>query len=299
MIVPLLEALATVPYSPQQVAGVTALVVAGFTSLVAILFLAVVMMIKCYQASRQGGGFLQQTHVAPYFVSLLAANLIQSIGSVLNMEWLQQGGTIFEPSCVVQGIAKNIGNVGTSFWSLIIAFHAFDLLFLRRKQHKLTLWATIIATWVFTLCVDSFGSIFLQNEADGPFFGVSGYWCWITSNYPRSRIFTEYMFMFVAAFLCAILHTVVFLRLRGNLSGEGWRNIRFRRIPRSERWVLKVARDEVDNRMFKVATQLMWYPLVYTLVIIPIAVARFVDFAGYDVPFWLTITADFFFNLNG
>jgi len=39
--------------------------------------------------------------------------------------------------------------------------------------------------------------------------------------------------------------------------------------------------------------------LVYTLVIIPIAVARFVDFAGYDVPFWLTITADFFFNLNG
>lgn len=39
--------------------------------------------------------------------------------------------------------------------------------------------------------------------------------------------------------------------------------------------------------------------LVYTICIIPIAVARFVDFSGNDVPFWLTIAADFLFNLNG
>ena len=138
----------------------------------------------------------------------------------------------------------------------------------------------------------------------------------------------------MSAFLCAVLHSLVFLRLRGNLSGEGWRSIRYRSIPRSERWALKLARDELDSRMYKVAAQLMWCvrsrvrppadaltrphtqvpgasappsaaaaltapQFVYTLLIIPIAVCRFVDFASQDVPFWLTIAADFVFNLNG
>jgi hypothetical protein len=66
------------------------------------------------------------------------------------------------------------------------------------------------------------------------------------------------MKMFVSAFFCAILYSIVFLRLRGNLSGEGWRSIRFRGIPRSERWLLTLARDEVDSNMYKVAMQLMW-----------------------------------------
>ena len=65
--------------------------------------------------------------------------------------------------------------------------------------------------------------------------------------------------MFVSAFFCAILHFIVFLRLRGNLSGDGWRNIRFRLIPYSERWVLMIARDEVDGKMYNVAMHLVWY----------------------------------------
>ncbi|KAF8522058.1 hypothetical protein JB92DRAFT_2889236 [Gautieria morchelliformis] len=62
--------------------------------------------------------------------------------------------------------------------------------------------------------------------------------------------------------------------------------LHFRRIPRSERWALKLARDEVDGKMYKVAMQLMWYEpllcgcLINTTLIIPIAVARFVDFSG-------------------
>ncbi|KAF8508543.1 hypothetical protein JB92DRAFT_2952335 [Gautieria morchelliformis] len=61
--------------------------------------------------------------------------------------------------------------------------------------------------------------------------------------------------------------------------------LHFRRIPRSERWALKLARDEVEGKMYKVAMQL----LINTTLIIPIAVARFVDFSGNFVPFWLTI----------
>ena len=58
----------------------------------------------------------------------------------------------------------------------VIAFHAFDVLFLRRKQKTLTLWVTIVGTWVFIFCVHLFGPVILQNKSQGPFFGVSGYW---------------------------------------------------------------------------------------------------------------------------
>jgi len=292
----ILEALTTVPYSNAQAHGIVALTIVGVVSFVSILVLGVVMATKAY---KYGGGILPQTHVAPYFTSLLIANFIQAIGSILNINWLIQGGTAYEPACVAQGAAKNIGNVGTALWSLILAFHLFDVLFLRRKQRQITLWATVMGTWIFIFCIDMFGPVFLQAPSQGPFFGVSGHWCWITSNYPRARVFLEYMFMFIAAFFCGIIHSIVFLRLRGNLSGDSWRNIRFRRIPSSDRWALKLARDEVDSKMYKVAMQLMWYPLIYTIGIIPIAVARFVEFSGHVVPFWLTISADFLFNLNG
>ncbi|KAF8500539.1 hypothetical protein JB92DRAFT_2816772, partial [Gautieria morchelliformis] len=298
----ILEAVATVPYTDAQAPGIIALAVVGIISFIAILVLAVVMMVKIYKSAKYGNRTLPQTHIGPYFASLFVANFIQSIGSILNIDWLIQWGTVYEPACVIQGSAKNIGNVGTALWSLIIAFHAFDVLFLRRKQKRTTLWATVIGTWIFIFCVDLFGPVILEKPAQGPFFGVSGNWCWITSNYPRARIFLEYMFMFISAFFCAIIHSIVFLRLRGNLGGNGWRNIHFRRIPRSERWALKISRDEVDGKMYKVAMQLMWYdpllcrcvvvsnvvyryPLIYTTLIIPIAVARFVDFSGNFVPF--------------
>ena len=55
------------------------------------------------KAYKYGGGILPQTHVAPYFTSLLIANFIQAIGSILNINWLIQGGTAYEPACVAQG----------------------------------------------------------------------------------------------------------------------------------------------------------------------------------------------------
>jgi hypothetical protein len=73
--------------------------------------------------------------------------------------------------CAVQIMRKLITR------AQIIAFHAFDVLFLRRKQREATLWVTIVGTWTFIFCVDMFGPVFLQNPDQGPFFGISGYWC--------------------------------------------------------------------------------------------------------------------------
>jgi hypothetical protein len=49
----------------------------------------------------------------------------------------------------------------------------------------------------------------------------------------------------------------------------------------------------------KVARQMLWYPVVYTILIVPIAGARFAAFAGKEVPYEVTIFADTVFMLSG
>lgn len=41
------------------------------------------------------------------------------------------------------------------------------------------------------------------------------------------------------------------------------------------------------------------YPVAYTILLLPVTIARFVMFSGRDVPFRATIFADFVFNLQG
>lgn len=41
------------------------------------------------------------------------------------------------------------------------------------------------------------------------------------------------------------------------------------------------------------------YPVAYTVLLLPVTIARFVMFSGRDVPFGATIFADFIFNLQG
>lgn len=41
------------------------------------------------------------------------------------------------------------------------------------------------------------------------------------------------------------------------------------------------------------------YPVAYTILLLPVTIARFVTFSGHDVPFRTTIFADFVFNLQG
>ena len=100
-----------------------ALLLVGLVSFISILGLALVMaasihsraipaaqhstfihpQVKAYQAAKHGSGILPRTHATAYFVSLLISNFIQSIGSILNLDWLLQWGTVYEPACVAQG----------------------------------------------------------------------------------------------------------------------------------------------------------------------------------------------------
>jgi hypothetical protein len=99
--------------------------------------------------------------------------------------------------------------------------------------------------------------------------------------------------MFTSAGLCFILYALVFLRIRGNISHENgqWRFSTKAYHPESG------TRSEQFART--IAKRMVWYPVAYTALLLPIAIARFVDWSGGRVPFEATIFCDCVFLLSG
>lgn len=60
-----------------------------------------------------------QSNFGLYFVSLLVANAIAAIGSVMNAHWVIERGVRVGGFCTAQGATKNIGNVATALWTLV------------------------------------------------------------------------------------------------------------------------------------------------------------------------------------
>jgi hypothetical protein len=142
----------------------------------------------------------------------------------------------------------------------IIAVHTFNLLFLRILVPRKVMWAALIGGWAAVITFILGGPAVLDVAHNGPFFAISGYWCWISGEYPVPRItsvlitsragpaYTDRLLtgqrglyggglrlcstlvsrltraqMFLSAFLCFVIYTLVFLRLRGHIYHDNGR----------------------------------------------------------------------------
>ncbi|KAH9949694.1 hypothetical protein B0H21DRAFT_875451 [Amylocystis lapponica] len=240
----------------------------------------------------------RHTHVVPYFISLLVANVIQGLAAVLGARWLVEGAIKAGPYCSVQGGLKNAGNVATAVWSFVMAVHVFLLVFLRLDTRHITCAVALAIGWLSIVLIACIGPLVIQTEAKGPYFGPSGYWCWITDSYPEEQIFLEYFIEFVSAGVSFFLYTAILLRVCGNLVViDGKWCLRF--VPRGEKWRLGISRDFTDSSMMRVAARMVWHPVAYSVLLLPVTLARFIAFSGHEVPFWATVVTDFIFNLQG
>ncbi|KAI0065276.1 hypothetical protein BV25DRAFT_1913882 [Artomyces pyxidatus] len=285
--------LSGVQYSAFDNAFITAIVVASFISALSVL------MIFLIQTLRPTTHLGDHTHILALFGSLLLSNLWQAVGTILNTQWVIDGGVTYGSVCRVQGGIKQTGNVGAAFWSFMLSLHAFRLLFLRHKFTQRGKWLTLGLGWAAILLIVLIGPFAIQNKDHGPYFGPSGFWCWITDEYPAAQTFLEYFFEWVSAFLSSLLYSVVLLRVRGNLVRGTTGKWALRWVQRGESWQLSIGRDYLDSSMIHVATIIVWYPVAYTVLITPITAARFAGYAGLHVPQGFTFTADLIFGLGG
>ncbi|KAJ7314237.1 hypothetical protein DFH08DRAFT_895814 [Mycena albidolilacea] len=289
------EWLIRMDYTTREVHGVTVLVVLSCVSLTAVVGLLLAISLSAFNtrswSTDKYPHLFVRTHVAAYFISLLFSDLIQATGSILNVRWIRDMAVEVGDVCTLQGVLKQTADVATAFWTLVIAIHTFCLLVLQLKPSRFTFLATLIGGWSGICAIVIAGPTIQNTPRHGPFYGISGYWCWISPEYPTSRITLDYLFMFMAATFSFVLYTLIFLRLRGNIIIEG-RRITFRRTGMA--W-----RGSNDNHALIIAKQMLLYPVAYTIIILPIAASRFSSFAGLDVPFEVTIFTAAVFLLSG
>ena len=267
-----------------------------------------------------------RTQVAIYFVSLLICNLFQAIGGLFSIAWIVEDHVYAGAACTAQAILKQMGSVckvlffaqksqyshltcsqiGAAIFSFVIGAHTFSLLFLGRKYSDRTCYITLFASWGLLLlesCIENF--VLAQPKEGRPFYGVAGYWCWITEMYPIERFTTAYLFMFVSAVFSFILYSLVFFRLRGNISLSAGNRFSFHRRPKvitgrtSDGTYIATDDRRVESHLTALAKPMLWYPIAYTILVLPMAACRFTTFTSKSVPFAATIFTASLFMLHG
>jgi hypothetical protein len=103
-----------------------------------------------------------------------------------------------------------------------------------------------------------------------------------------------------------ILYVPVFFRLRGNISVEGYKISFHRRIPSDVRFSrmrdgsLVVRGDgRGESYLDTVARHMLWYPVVYTFLILPTSASRLSTFSGKKPPFATAMLTSSVFMLHG
>ena len=186
----------------------------------------------------------------------------------------------------------------------------FSLLFLGHHWSNLTSNIVLIVSWALLLLELSIENFVLADPEKGPYYGIttSGYWCWISPKYLIERYTTDYLFMTASATFSLILYSLVFFRLRGNISVLAGYKISFHR--RSKVSNVRFARTgdgafvvtddpRIECYVTTVAKHMLWYPIAYTVLILPVAVSRLSTFHGRPVPFAATMFTAAVFMLHG
>ena len=203
-------------------------------------------------------------------------------------------------------MGTHASQVGSAIFCFAISAHTFSQLFLRHRWSNRTSYTVLLVAWSLLLlevCIEAF--VIAKPKEIGPYFGVAGFWCWITPAYPIPRYATSYLLMLISAGLSFILYFLVFFRLRGNITVSAGYKIEFHRRPkvrvgRTSNGTYIVTDDQrVESHLTRVAKHMLWYPVVFLVIVLPMASARFSTFNGASVPFSVTICVAGLFMLHG
>ncbi|KAI0047553.1 hypothetical protein FA95DRAFT_1492348, partial [Auriscalpium vulgare] len=275
-------------YTVSQSHGVITLIVASCFSLTAVIgLLAAIAMSAFNTRHAKSPNMFVRTNIVAFFISLLVADILQAVGSIMNAQWVRAQAVEAGTLCTAQGMIKHAADVSIAVWSFIIAVYTFLTLVAKMQlKRRLIMWCTLLGGWSAVAAIVIAGPATLNRNQYGPYYGISGEWCWITGEYKVQRIALDYLIMFMSALFSLFLYAVVFYRLRGKILA---------RPPSRIRPTEKERQTHFDSTLAK---QMLLY-FAYIITILPIAVARFTVWSGHDVPFDVTIFCDTIYLLFG
>ncbi|KII93803.1 hypothetical protein PLICRDRAFT_171510 [Plicaturopsis crispa FD-325 SS-3] len=258
----------TTSFSFGERLGLLFIVQTALLSMVSVVGMLLWLMYNAIAFRKQGSRKWSTTaDVHYYLLNLLVCDLVHTIG-----------------------ILKHIGDIGVALTSLVIGIDTFNVVVLRWTAPKQTALVVLGVMWLFISLV--VGLSYRIHQGEG-FYGDTQYWCWITDRFRAEQIVLDYLWIWIASFLNCIIYGILALVVNGFIGGGKLR------ISSSSTGGVIGRRDSARRGGRTVATQMLFYPAVYIITVLPIAVARFMHFGGHGVPFPATAFSDILYVSSG
>ncbi|KAH9002022.1 hypothetical protein EDB86DRAFT_2827471 [Lactarius hatsudake] len=209
-------------------------------------------------------------------LSIFAYDILQALGGIFDVRWAHDGIVTAGPYCTVQGIIQQSGELGVALFTLA------------------SLWKVGIGARHFAFGVVALASLFVAlwvgigNGIHKNFETPTPYWCWIGPEYNAERLGGEYVWIWIALFASVIMYIPLYFWTKGRLSVDPDKWYKFR---------LSESDDEYPQR--QAALGMLFYPLGYSLVVLPLSVVRWSLSSHKNVPSAAAFFAVSMFNLSG
>ncbi|KAH6984675.1 hypothetical protein BKA56DRAFT_480839 [Ilyonectria sp. MPI-CAGE-AT-0026] len=230
------------------------------------------------QAAQPNGAPVQHTPKHPnqfliLIVNLLLADMHQGVAFFLNVEWLRKNAVdVDSPTCFTQGLFVSLGDLSSSMFITAIAFHTYFAVVKRRRVRQKVLYLLIASIWVFVYAISFLPIAATRGGAEyGGFFVRAGSWCWMNRKYENLRLFTHYLWIFIALGVTSLLYILIFLSIR--------RQAQSKRSNKPDDDADSTNQLRLDHN-----PAFLIYPVIYVLCTLPLALGRIATMAGANVP---------------
>ncbi|KAJ5607137.1 hypothetical protein N7537_003756 [Penicillium hordei] len=245
--------------------GLIAIAVMAFLSLIAT---SVLLGFITYRLVFWRGSYARYIGYNQYIVliyNLVLADFQQSLAFIICLRWILidkiESGSA---GCFLQGLWLQIGDPGSGLFVLAIAFHTFLLVVWGRKMPYKYFVCFVVGVWAFVALM-----VVIPLAIHGAnVFVPSGAWCWINDEFETTRLWTHYIWIFVAEFGTVILYAVMYFQLRRQIAASA---------------ILGNSQLQSLKRLRRVVGYMTIYPIVYIILSLPLAAGRMATADG-DAP---------------
>jgi hypothetical protein len=212
--------------------------------------------------------------------NLVIADLQQSLAFLICIKWIAEDKIeASTAACFLQGFWLQIGDPASGLFVLAIAIHTFLLVAMGHKLSYRVFVIGVVGLWVFVAIL-----VIIPLAAHGPLvFIPSGAWvsmliallrssthanrskCWISEEYEAIRLWTHYIWIFLAEFGTVCLYAVMWFQLRAQIKQSA---------------ILGSSHTASLKRLRRVIGYMVIYPIAYIVLSLPLAAGRMATARG-------------------
>ncbi|KAJ7188935.1 hypothetical protein C8R46DRAFT_877398 [Mycena filopes] len=203
-------------------------------------------------------------------LSLFVGDLVQALGGVMDIQWVHTGVVILGPFCTAQGVVEQLGETTAAMTTLLIALFTFAGVWFRSGSTTVAT-MLVILVWLFVVLIIAIGNATHRGAFESPV----PYWCWIGQQYLGYRLAGEYIWFWITLAVSILVYITLFLWARGNIqiSDTAWWRFSVHRRSSSAKM------DAAERARRRRSYAMIAYPACYCLLLIPLSIVRWVEFA--------------------